>query len=117
MSDSDLDCQKCGACCLDQLVVLMPGDNVPFHMTIDKSCVSVMYNEGLPDGLTPLDHCVGLVMNNQFGRCIALEGKVGVEVSCKIYENRPVVCRVMKKGTEACREMRVHSYLADAEPT
>ena len=114
---SDLNCQKCGACCLDQLVVLMPGDDVPPHMTMDKSQVSVVHQDGLPPGLTPIDHCVGLVMNNQFGRCVALEGKPGVEVSCKIYENRPVVCRVMEKGTQACREMRVHSYLIDTEPT
>lgn len=108
---ADLDCQKCGACCLDQLVVLMPGDNVPFHMVIDKSCASLEHDDDLPDGMTPLDHC-GLVMRNQFGRCVALEGRPGVEVSCKIYENRPAVCRVMQKGTQACQEIRVHSHLA-----
>jgi len=101
----ELDCQKCGACCLDQLIVLMPGDKVPFHMTYDKSCVSVEHND-LPDGLTPIDHCAGLVMRNQFGRCVALNGKVGDDVSCEIYETRPAVCQVMKKGDWACQEIR-----------
>ena len=107
---ADLNCQKCGACCLDQLVVLMPDDNVPFHMVMDKSRASVKHNDGLPDGMTPLDYCIGLVMRKQFNRCVALEGKPGVEISCKIYENRPVVCRVMKKGTQACLEMRSHCH-------
>lgn len=103
---SDLDCQKCGACCVEQLVVLMPGDNVPFHMTYDKSCVSVENDEGLPDGLSPLDLCIGTVMRSQFGKCVALEGKIGVETSCSIYKNRPVVCRTMKKGDWACIAVR-----------
>jgi Fe-S-cluster containining protein len=73
----------------------------------------VKHNDGLPDGMTPIDHCVGLVMRNQFGRCVALEGRPGVEVSCKIYEDRPVVCRAMKKGTLACHGMRALSHLAE----
>ncbi len=111
---SDLNCQKCGACCLDQLIVLMPGDDVPFHMVMDKSRVSVEHKGGLPDGLTPLDHCVGKVMRNQFGRCVALTGRLGKDVSCSIYESRPRICKVMKKGDWACLEVRMLRHL---EPT
>ncbi len=108
---SDLDCQKCGACCIEQLVVLMDGDDVPYHMVTDKADIKVEHEDGLPKGATPLDLCVGLVMRQQLGRCIALEGKIGVDVSCKIYDNRPAVCKVMKAGAWACREVRARSYV------
>lgn len=108
---SSLDCQKCGACCFDQLVALMPGDDVPLHMTIDRSLVTVEHNSGLPDGLTPLDHCIGRVMRNHFNRCVALEGKRGSTLTCKIYDSRPVVCKTMKKGSWACLEVRARWYL------
>ena len=52
----ELDCTKCGACCIDQLIVIMPKDNVPLLMRD------------------------GNVMRKQLDRCIALRGRVGKEV-------------------------------------
>jgi Fe-S-cluster containining protein len=45
-------------------------------------------------------------------RCIALEGEVGVEVACTIYDRRPEACRefaplaALGRGDEACDEAR-----------
>ena len=106
-----LDCQKCGACCVDQLVVLMENDDVPYHMVTDKSGIKVEYDDGLPKGSTPLDLCFGMVMRQQLGRCIALDGRVGIGVECKIYDGRPAVCQVMQAGGWACRDVRSRLHL------
>lgn len=35
-------------------------------------------------------------------RCIALEGIVGEQVSCSIYDRRPKVCHKFDPGTDVC---------------
>ena len=88
MSGEDLDCQKCGACCAGQLVLVLPRDNPPLHMTD------------------------GGMMREQMGRCIALTGRIGVDVSCSIYDCRPEICQVMEKGSWACNEIRAASFIS-----
>jgi Fe-S-cluster containining protein len=39
-------------------------------------------------------------------RCVALEGTVGKQVSCTIYDIRPEVCRKFKPGSPVCRMAR-----------
>jgi Fe-S-cluster containining protein len=39
-------------------------------------------------------------------RCSALQGEVGVTVSCAIYRDRPEVCRSCEPGDDACRMAR-----------
>lgn len=75
-------CRGCGACCVNQLILVRPEDQVPVLM-VD-----------------------GVLMRKQWGRCIALSGRVGKEVTCTIYEKRPEICRVMALGSWACVEMR-----------
>lgn len=79
---ADMNCRECGACCVGQLILVRPDDDVPLHMT---------------DGAT---------MREQFGRCIAFDGLPGKVASCRIYERRPLICRVMKLGSWACTEIR-----------
>jgi Fe-S-cluster containining protein len=73
---SDNDCRTCGACCSfsetwPELGVDPDGENIPLEM-IDCEIGRM--------------RCVG-------DRCCALEGTIGVAVRCRIYENRPAVCR------------------------
>ena len=84
-----LDCQKCGACCVGQLVVLLPKDRAqPIHLT-----------EG---------GAMRLVDN----KCAALRGRVGNRVECAVYPSRPEICRRMDPGSYACRNMR-HDQLLE----
>jgi Fe-S-cluster containining protein len=39
-------------------------------------------------------------------RCVALEGRVGVRVSCTIYALRPPSCRQVEPGSRECRRDR-----------
>lgn len=81
---TDFDCKTCGACCTNhQLILVRPGDNVPFTMMAD-----------------------GHRMRQREGRCIALLGRVGKLVECTIYENRPAVCKALAIDSWACRAIR-----------
>lgn len=39
-------------------------------------------------------------------RCIALRGAVGGDVTCRIYADRPKICRQVQAGDEMCRTAR-----------
>lgn len=94
----EYDCQTCGACC---------------------SCFSgvVVYSaEIYKDGkiVNEILH-KNVVKNNQSSyyrleqdnfRCKHLEGVLGENVSCNIYENRPSVCRQFEPGSKKCIEAR-----------
>ena len=76
------NCRTCGACCVEQVILLGAGDKVPILMSD------------------------GLFMNKQGGRCIALTGRVGIDPLCSIYPNRPKICRVFLAGSRQCLEVR-----------
>ncbi len=40
-------------------------------------------------------------------RCCALEGRLGEQVSCSIYEVRPGGCRRVQPGDSWCKQLRV----------
>lgn len=40
------------------------------------------------------------------GRCLALRGRVGAQVTCTIYADRPTVCRSVESGSPLCRRYR-----------
>ncbi len=77
-------CEKCGACCA-------------------MFCVSFPATEAsdVMGGLIPVDMTSCLNNSQRFmkgtkkknPRCIALDGNVGFNVKCLIYENRPSTCR------------------------
>ena len=39
-------------------------------------------------------------------RCIALDGKIGESVCCKVYNDRPNSCRNFEPGSDLCKEAR-----------
>lgn len=83
-SSKENPCLNCGACCQHFRISFYFGET-SFY----------------PSGVVPLemveklnDHRVVMKGTNQKSpRCVALKGTVGEAIGCKIYENRPSVCR------------------------
>lgn len=103
-------CSSCGLCCTHFRVSFPMGEiadqgstiNVPIHMV-----------EKLNDFRAVMK---GTTQKN--GRCIALQGECGKEgVSCKIYANRPSVCREFfvwneqGKVNPTCNQLRLANGL------
>lgn len=97
-------CLDCGACCAYFKVYfpknessdnggLVPAQKITFY---DKKHLVMKGREKFRDG----------------NRCSALDGEIGKEVSCNIYENRPSVCRAFEvvyangKQNPRCRKAR-----------
>lgn len=88
------DCSKCGACCVDQLLLLHTDDQVPLHMK------------------EPMQLTEGYRMRLVNGRCAAFRGRLGIDASCSIYDQRPDICRVMAPGSWACKDIRLEWNIA-----
>lgn len=95
-----LDCQACGACCVnlpsnhevgfDTWVEIAPEDEILERADLHKK--HVMYDaEGVPHLRLAPD-----------GRCLALRGALGDRVSCGIYHARPSPCRTVQPGDNLC---------------
>ena len=91
------DCCACGCCCLagdkDFVYVLVPGEE-------DEPII----REGRED-LLEYDGFDIWLKTKQLGdytSCMALEGELGEDCHCSIYEARPSVCRKFEPGLAAC---------------
>ncbi len=88
---TNYDCRKCGACCVGQLVVLVKGD--------ERVPIPVRSRDGMRLG------------EAADGRCIALTGRIGIDVSCSVYDQRPKMCRAFAPESEHCKRLRRHMGL------
>lgn len=88
MTSTPTPCTTCGACCATYRVTFLrtelddsPGGCVPALLTepIDDHGVCMRGTQAHPP------------------RCIALEGIVGLQVSCAIYGRRPTPCRAFAR--------------------
>jgi Fe-S-cluster containining protein len=95
------DCLECGACCayFHQVPVLMT-DPTPRALTW-----AVLEPEDSEDDLED-DHVRWLKREPVGGRCVALDGPVGRQVSCSVYELRPKSCREFERGSDRCHAVR-----------
>lgn len=97
------DCQTCGACCANPAqnrdegfrdwVEIDPRDVIlkrPRHKHL-----FVLNSQGEPH-----------MRLDPAGRCVALRGKLGHEVSCAIYIIRPRTCQRLEAGSPRCLEYR-----------
>lgn len=90
-------CRHCGACCA-------------------RFRVSFYWAEGeaLPDEwverITPTMACMSGT-NHPAPHCAALQGAIGDDVRCVVYENRPSPCREVQPGDERCNQARRHYQL------
>jgi Fe-S-cluster containining protein len=99
------DCLTCGACCAS------PFEGAGYirlsvaeEERLGRKGLPVL--EVLPD---PEDRIVllGTKRNNQGVHvCIALAGKVGTQVACSIYADRPELCRQFEAGSPECHQAR-----------
>lgn len=105
MSDSTHPCLACGACCasfrVDFAVYEMQemGGTVPTGLAVEVNG-STCRMRGTED--VPI-------------RCVALTGKVGEQVACGIYEQRPSPCRAFEAGDYACNKARMRHGLPPLE--
>ena len=77
-------CQQCGACCACYKVCF------PFNESDDNAGGTV------PNEQTVILDASQRAMRGTerfHKRCVALQGVIGIQVSCKIYANRPSTCR------------------------
>lgn len=95
------DCQECGACCADGLLVNLTGTDLerighPLrNLLLQPPSIFDMVVFGRPP-----------VMRQRAGRCVCLRGEVGKSVQCDIYEIRPDCCREVEPGGEGCLWIR-----------
>jgi Fe-S-cluster containining protein len=94
-------CQQCGACCAS--------------FRVDFSVEELDDNGGsVPSGLTvPLTDTLCRMRGTDHSppRCAALMGRIGVQVSCGIYEWRSSPCREFSEGSDACNRARMRQGL------
>ena len=100
---SDFVCLSCGACC------------AAFRVDFHRADLATSETVGVPEALTvPLTATLVRMRGTDEAppRCVALEGEVGRQVSCSIYDRRPGPCRdfapyaPLGMGDDACDRAR-----------
>ena len=103
---SPFDCQSCGACCCNtpRNVEAKFSD----YIEVDKS--ERLYQEERELlkklGTRNKDGVFHLKLIGEEQRCIALEGDLGIEVTCGIYKYRPGGCKRVEAGDDECLKAR-----------
>lgn len=103
MATASFDCERCGACCVN------PPENVREGY---DAYVQVAPRDAIrerPELLRRYTRAEGGALHMRLlsdGRCIALSGRVGERVSCRIYHSRPSPCRRVQAGSELCLQYR-----------
>lgn len=109
MTTAELDCRRCGACCVNlpsnraegftSWVEVAPGDALLARADLVRKHV-VVDGEGVAHLRIASD-----------GRCLALRGPLGRSVSCAIYHHRPSPCRKVQPGDSLCLRYRAEHGL------
>jgi Fe-S-cluster containining protein len=99
------DCQACGACCCNTDENRAEG-YVDYVEVTGRAALS--RRPALLRRLTVLNEAGErhMRLRGREQRCAALEGRVGVRVSCTIYALRPPSCRRVEPGSRECRRDR-----------
>lgn len=88
------ECVTCGVCCsLPLVVAISRGDEVRLSEYWDITVGEVV-----------IERVIGRDLET--GRCINLDGTLGENVGCSIYDSRPNTCRVFEAGSDRCLEYR-----------
>jgi uncharacterized protein len=77
-------CVQCGACCA--------FFRVQFYWREVEKNKDYQVPEPTED-LDPFKKCMKGTNKKNHPQCVALKGRIGEQVGCMIYENRPSVCR------------------------
>ncbi len=103
---ASLDCLRCGACCA-------PAEDWPAYVEvtrIDAMRLPAEMQGQVQDGELMTVRRPGGI------RCVALEGELGVCVSCRIHPLRPDACRRFEQGSDECHAARLEILGIVAEP-
>ncbi len=92
------DCLTCGACCASFVCVDVASDNA----VSAKDCWDI--TKCGKSGQFTVDRFIKR-KETDFS-CTALEGEIGENVSCRVYENRPRMCRQFEAGSDRCHAVR-----------
>ncbi len=105
------DCRRCGACCVNlpsnraegfaSWVEVAEADAILARADLVKKLV-VRDAAGVPHLRVAPDD----------GRCLALRGALGRDVSCAIYHHRPSPCRRVQPGDALCARYRAEHSIA-----
>ena len=95
------DCQTCGACCCNT------DENRAEEYLDYVEVTRRALLQKRPDLIRRLTVVNGqgerhMKLKGPEQRCAALEGTLGVRVSCSVYELRPPACRTVKPGSREC---------------
>lgn len=104
MSDNKYNCVKCGACCTYWHNIPISIEEMPHIDENLKKYIKISY---LGVSMKLVDNIDTLQRPKNAGRCIALEGEVGKDIKCSIYEIRPPVCRRFEAGSDLCKKVRL----------
>lgn len=98
-TDAIPDCVTCGACCAFlSCVAVKPTDSTPADFVWEIT------NETRDGGAITVDRFMRRT-GDEFA-CVALDGQLGEQVGCRIYPERPQVCREFEAGSDKCRALR-----------
>lgn len=86
---SDVSCSHCHACCCRLQAMLFGDPEVPDHLTVTDECG------------------VRSMAREDDGWCSALDRRT---MTCRIYQQRPWICREFEMGKEECLSARA-TYL------
>lgn len=90
----DSPCTRCGACCAHFRVSFYWAEGAQRGLS-----------EDLYEPLTPLMACMRGT-HSKSPRCVALQGDIGQEVRCSVYEHRTSPCRELQPGDDKCHRAR-----------
>jgi len=101
---SRFDCRQCGACCCN------PPDNraegFTEYIEVDARAPLLGKPELVRRMVVYSDEGVPHLRLHPDGRCLALRGRVGSQVRCTIYADRPAPCRSVEAGGALCQRYR-----------
>lgn len=85
LADAPAHCSRCDAVCCRLTVVLLPGDEIPLHLT------------------DVTDAGLAVMARDEDGWCVAIDS---ARMCCSIYETRPQICRRFTMGGPYCEAVR-----------
>ena len=86
-------CQRCGACCAKWRVQF-------YWREAERGDSPHPVPAGLYEELDDIRRAMRGTTAKHRPRCVALGGRIGEEVGCKVYENRPSPCRAFQASFE-----------------
>jgi Fe-S-cluster containining protein len=106
------DCRTCGACCVN--LPANQAEGFADWVEIAASDALLERKDLVKKHVTYDIHGVPHLRLTPHGRCLALHGTLGGDVSCAIYAVRPSPCRKVQPGDRLCLRYRAEHGISAA---